>query len=710
MTALPRDSERWSVGRGGGLVGSSSLLTRLIALIILASIPMALLAGAVSWLYADSARRVVEAVRDDVTANAVFIIERELTSRLGTLETLAAVLQTGPVGLPEFHDLASRVKERLGGELTLSNGAGQPLLSTRASRGGALPPRDDTSALQPVIDGRKPFVSDVVAPSPGAPPRVLMSVPVFENGNVGRVLSLELSPAVLSGVLGEAGLRPEWIAAVVDRKGNFVARSREGNLLVGRPARPELVRIAVGSANAGTFSNTVLEGIEVENSFRRVPLSGWTVVIAVPVDILHGGYRRVVWAILGSFGLVVVLMCLLAGYTGRKISKPIEALRMAALSIGQSRPFLWQRQRIHEFNVVGNALRQAHDAVQARDAAQTELDRTSALLSTILNTTPELVYAKDREGRLIAANPALEKLIGKDWSSIEGKNEAEWHAVDDEARAIMENDRRVMQSGESMVFEERFTSPQGSRLFLSTKSPLYDERGLLSGIVGVSTDITERQARAEQMEHVMRELSHRSKNLLTVVQAISSQTMRQSGSFEEFSEKFNGRLAALAKLHDSLIRTEWRGASLRDLVETQLKPFAGDRMAVDGTDIMLKHDVAQHIAMALHELATNAVKYGALSNRSGSIGVSWKSSARDGQAVFELQWSESGGPPVAIPTRHGFGTMVVDRSIRQIAGVEARVDFRPAGLVWIVKAPLASIQASPEGDLPPLFVVNSPKA
>jgi len=695
MAALPGKGARWQVSE-------PSLLVRFILLVALASIPMAVLAGTVSWLYADAERRVVESARDDVTANAVHIIERDLASRIGALQSLASALEAGIVDLPELHALVSRVKDKLGGEVTLTQRSGQALLSTRSAWGSALPPPEDMTIFQPAVETRQPFVSDVVIVPPGSPPRVVIAIPVLAAGDVDRILSLDLPPAVLSGVLAEAGLRPEWIAAVVDRKGNFVARSRDEPAFVGRPARPELVRVASGQAQRGTFSNTVYEGIAVENSFQRVARSGWTVVIAVPTAILHEGNRRVVWIILSSFGVVLLLMWALASYMGRRISEPVEALRMAALSVGRSSPFAWRRQHIHEFNVIGSALQQAHEAVQARDAAQAELNRTSALLSTILNTTPELVYAKDREGRLIAANPAMEKATGQSWSSIEGKDESQWHPVESEAKVMMENDRRVMQSGQSMVFEERFTSSQGTRLFLSTKSPLHDELGRVTGIVGVSTDITERQERAEQMEFVMRELSHRSKNLLTVVQAIASQTMRQSPSFAEFSEKFNGRLAALARLHDSLIKTEWKGASLRDIVEMQLGPFADGRLSVSGADIILRHDVSQHLAMAFHELATNAVKYGALSARSGSVDVRWDKSLHDGEAVFTLQWTESGGPPVTTPTRQGFGTMMIDRSIRQISGVKVRVEYRPEGLLWTVEAPLSSFQASVDETPSPL--------
>ncbi len=159
-------------------------------------------------------------------------------------------------------------------------------------------------------------------------------------------------------------------------------------------------------------------------------------------------------------------------------------------------------------------------------AAEANLRKTTALFEAVIKMTPDLVFVKDLESRALLRNPAA--LFGKNWDEIEGRKEAEWHKNSQEAEAAVANDRQVMASGASMQFVEPFTTPQGLRTLLSTKSPLFDERGKIAGIIGVSTDITEREERAKQLEFVMRELTHRSKNLLTIIQSVARQSIQQS--------------------------------------------------------------------------------------------------------------------------------------------------------------------------------------
>ena len=161
-------------------------------------------------------------------------------------------------------------------------------------------------------------------------------------------------------------------------------------------------------------------------------------------------------------------------------------------------------------------------------------------------------------------------------------------------------------------------------MFLSTKTPLRDQSGTVVGVVGVSTDVTDREKRAQHIEFIMRELSHRSKNLLTVIQSIARQTAKQSVDFDQFQHAFDSRLQSLAALHDLLIQHNWEGATISEVVQSQLKPFANrDRVDAGGVDVLLKPDVAQIFAMAFHELATNATKYGALSSDGGRVAISW---------------------------------------------------------------------------------------
>jgi PAS domain S-box-containing protein len=323
--------------------------------------------------------------------------------------------------------------------------------------------------------------------------------------------------------------------------------------------------------------------------------------------------------------------------------------------------------------------------------AQSELHRTTALFEAVINMTPDLVFVKDLQSKALLRNPAA--LFGKTWEEVEGRKEAEWHQDPREAEQVVANDRKVIEAGTSMQFVEQFTTLRGVRTLLSTKSPLFDEDGKIVGTIGVSTDITERENRAKHVEFIMRELSHRSKNLLMIIQAVARQSIRQSSGLEDFEQQFNERLASLARLHDLLIQEEWRGASLRAITQAQVGPFAGNRVKIEGVEILLKPDIAQVISMVLHELATNASKYGALSNAVGNVVVLWDF-VGDQRNRLSLRWQETDGPAVMQPQRRGFGTVVLERMALQIPDASASLKFLTTGVVWYLEAPLESFVSS----------------
>jgi PAS domain S-box-containing protein len=323
--------------------------------------------------------------------------------------------------------------------------------------------------------------------------------------------------------------------------------------------------------------------------------------------------------------------------------------------------------------------------------ARSELRRATALFEAVINMTPDLVFVKDLQSKALLRNPAA--LFGKTWEEVEGRKEAEWHQNPHEAEQVVANDRKVIEAGTSMQFVEQFTTLQGVRTLLSTKSPLFDDDGTIVGTIGVSTDITERENRAKHVEFIMRELSHRSKNLLMIIQAVARQSIRQSSNLEDFERQFNERLASLARLHDLLVQEEWRGASLRAITQTQVGPFAGSRMKIEGPEILLKPDIAQVISMVFHELATNGSKYGALSTTTGVVLVSWDF-VGDQRNRLSLRWQESGGPAVLQPQRRGFGSVVLERMALQVPDASASLKFLTTGVVWYLEAPLASFVAS----------------
>jgi PAS domain S-box-containing protein len=228
--------------------------------------------------------------------------------------------------------------------------------------------------------------------------------------------------------------------------------------------------------------------------------------------------------------------------------------------------------------------------------------------------------------------------------------------------------------------EMRAIWPDGSLRWIASKGRVYFVDRAPSRMVGVAFDITSRKQAEEQMSYALREVDHRAKNLLSLVQAIARQTAG-AGTTGEFVELFSERLRGLAASHDLLVGNRWKGVALLDLARSQLSHFKdalGSRVRLDGPAIELSAPAAQTIGMAIHELATNAAKYGALTNESGAVIVGW-SIERD---RFVMTWSERGGPPVAAPATKGFGQTVLVRMAQDALDAEVSLEYKPAGLEW----------------------------
>ncbi|MDQ0511941.1 sensor histidine kinase [Ancylobacter amanitiformis] len=220
--------------------------------------------------------------------------------------------------------------------------------------------------------------------------------------------------------------------------------------------------------------------------------------------------------------------------------------------------------------------------------------------------------------------------------------------------------------------------------------PLRDLSGATIGLTGAAVDVTERKENEQHLRLLMRELTHRSKNLLAVIQAMARQTARHAGSIDEFVEIFSARLQALARSHDLLVQEGWHGASLNDMVRSQLgHHFDHERsqVTVSGPDIFLKPEAAQNIGLALHELSTNAAKYGALSVPGGQVAIRWARRVPEAGGGFELSWIEKGGPPVTPPRARGFGSLVIERNLARALDGKVDLEFDPAGLHCSVEVP-----------------------
>jgi PAS domain S-box-containing protein len=222
--------------------------------------------------------------------------------------------------------------------------------------------------------------------------------------------------------------------------------------------------------------------------------------------------------------------------------------------------------------------------------------------------------------------------------------------------------------------------------------------GKMAGVAGVLVDITRRKEDEAHLRLLLRELTHRSKNLLAVIQAMARQTARHAGSIDAFLRQFAGRLQSLAAAHDLLVRESWHGASVEELVRAQLAAFLDKdgRIELKGPAIVLKPEAAQNLGLALHELAANAARFGALSLPEGKVAIGWSRAegARGDELVFE--WHEQFGPAVKARRKKGFGSMVIEHNLAHALNAEVTLDFDKQGLRCRIVIPAVHLLLRPE--------------
>ena len=299
-------------------------------------------------------------------------------------------------------------------------------------------------------------------------------------------------------------------------------------------------------------------------------------------------------------------------------------------------------------------------------------------LASIVELSDDVIISKNLDGIIISWNKGAERVFGYTAEEAIGQPITIVIPEDrhDEERQILTRIRR----GERIdQFETVRRRKHGSLIAVSlTVSPVRDAEGKIVGASKIARDITEQRRSQEQIATLAREAEHRSKNLLATVQATVH--LSQSETPDGLKHAIEGRIQALANVHSLFVQSRWIGAELSTIAWQELTPYMQNkesRLSIEGPQVLLEPSSAQAIAATLHELATNAAKYGALSATEGQIELKWSHTA-DGLLI--LLWTETGGPPVKTPTRQGFGGRVIKSMIEQLKG-RTRFDWRPEGLV-----------------------------
>jgi PAS domain S-box-containing protein len=346
-------------------------------------------------------------------------------------------------------------------------------------------------------------------------------------------------------------------------------------------------------------------------------------------------------------------------------------------------------------------LETARRDLESRVAERTkDLDRVTARFQAALHGAKVYVSSQDRDLRYIAVSEPMLGLAARD---IIGRTDDE--ILPRESRAeIVALKRRALETGIPADAELRIGNGPAALRYDFHVEPLLDPSGKVIGVTSAAVDITERHKSEEHLRLLLRELTHRSKNLLAVIQAMARQTARHAASTEAFLDQFGARLQALATSHDLLVRESWHGVSLDELIRSQLDPHLDgkeDRVLIAGEGVLLKPEVAQSLGLALHELAANAEKFGALSVPDGRVSIEWRRVPQsDGEAV-ELLWAESGGPNVAPPPRRGFGTLVLEGNLPRSLDAAVDLAFAEDGVRCRILIPASRLSAlGPERSRP----------
>lgn len=351
----------------------------------------------------------------------------------------------------------------------------------------------------------------------------------------------------------------------------------------------------------------------------------------------------------------------------------------------KQRPVPRQRLVVH-----GELLQVLGDALLREDYRRRQWEQAAA----IVNSSYDAIISEDLQGVTTSWNAGAERLFGYTAGEAVGVPIARLihrDGLEDEP-SIPE---RIVR-GEKIEHDETVRRHKdGSTVEVSlTASPIKDASGRIVGVSKIAHDISERKRYESHRELLIDELNHRVKNTLTMVQSFARLTLRDAATLDEGLESFEARLIALAKAHDVLTREHWEGADLYKIVADAVAAYSDDghecHFHVAGPIVRLKPRAVLALSMALHELATNAVKYGALSNGTGSVAITWRLVTGDAQR-FQLEWTENGGPPVKAPRRRGFGSRLVEQGLAQDLAAEARLTFATGGLVCTIDAPLDEV-------------------
>jgi PAS domain S-box-containing protein len=489
---------------------------RLVILVLATVLPLVGLASfAMIRTVDDDRARIQRDVRDRVK-NLLAEVDREIASIQGELQVLAVSpsLQTRDFAAFDRH-MREALKIR-GTSIALHDTKAQQLLSTARPFGESLPYETNSEMLDRVVETGQPQISDLIIGAVLRRPILTVGVPVFRDGQVAYVLAMGLGPELLLPLLREQSLGADWTAAIFDRQGLTLARNRDHDRFLGQPAAPVLKKRMAGTVESW-FPNVTRDGDEVYSTFRRSPITGWTVAIGVPREFVDTPLRRAQWLAFGGGGAAFAVSLALAWWMARAIRRPVESLTAIAHALGSGQPSRPLVGGVRELDQIGNALHATATALeqraQARDKAETALRASEQRFRMLAESLPQLVWTGLPDGRVDYLNLRWLDYTGMSEAQPLDSQQLEKIIHPDDLAATTASWAAALEGRAPYDLEHRIRAEDGSyRWFKTRGTPVTDSLGQTIKWFGTCTDIQDiveardtLKRRREQLELMVEE-------------------------------------------------------------------------------------------------------------------------------------------------------------------------------------------------------------
>jgi PAS domain S-box-containing protein len=633
----------------------------------------------------------LDQVRDQLRAEARNLsadVDREIIGEIETLLALGASPSLRRGDFAEFHrQPEAALAFSHSGNIVVVDRSMQQLVNTGVPFGTTLKKVAVPEPTEKALTTGKPQVTSLFVGSMTKQLMYGIIVPVEIDGENRYALIRSPNQHALARIVAANELPPGQHALISDPANRIIARSEQDNAVIGQDLPPAQWRRA---APSGLFEFVDTEGRPSLQAYASSELTGWETAVWAPKALLEAPVRALWWTLgwmaLSAFTLVVGL----AFWLGRVVARSVGHAAHTAIVWGEGGPLSLNGTPVAEINTLMAELRKS---AARRQTSEGLLRDSEQCLQLALNAAQLGSWQYDPLHRVISGDTRFKEIFDvADQETVIDEIVKRVHP-DDVGRVRAAFDATLDPADPKPLAVVYRVQREGARIRWMETYGLACFEGAGRGrraarVVGTVADITERKKNEEKAHLLTREINHRAKNMLSVVHAISHQLA--AGTHEDFVQRFSERIQALSANQDLLLRNEWRGMEIEDLVYAQLAHFAdliGSRIAVRGPKLRLRGASAQAIGLALHELATNAGKYGALSTDKGRVHVKWGTVDH----TFTMSWTESEGPPVSTPKRRGFGTIVMESMAERSVDGKVAFDYAPSGLTWRLTCPVGNV-------------------